>query len=310
VQHGAVAKVKFYNQIPRPTYGLDLNCSDPLLSNRDVREGICYAANFDLIDQKYYRGDWTRMQTSADGYAEVPFPDIHPRPFSVAEALACFAKAGFTQRGPDGILVDEKGHRLSFTITTPYEPMRDPLTILRQEAAKAGLELNIEILDETTAFKKISEKHAQISFSALSPSVEKYPRYWESFDSSQANRPNTNNFTDTADPEMDKLIAAYGKARTMDEIRRLAHELELRIRYDAAFIPAFEFDYFRGAYWRWVKFPATFATRESLGIPGHNGLDFGLFWIDESARAAVKAAAHDGPPLPADVKVYEQWKDK
>ncbi|MGH7995660.1 MAG: extracellular solute-binding protein [Opitutaceae bacterium] len=312
VRRGAVAKFTFYNQVPRATYGLYLNCSDPLLANRDVRRGIAYASNFDLIDRRYYRGDWTRMQTSADGYADVPFPGIHPRPFSVAKALVCFAQAGFVKRGPDGILVDGRGRRLSFTITTPYEAFRDPLTILRQEAAKAGLEFKIEILDETTAFKKIDEKHAQIAFVGIDTAAtpERYPRYWENFASVNANRPTTNNFTDTVDPVMDRLIAAYDRARTMDEVRRLARRLELRIRYDAAFIPAFEYTYFRGAYWRWVRFPANFATRESISVPGWNGLDFGLCWIDDSVRPAVLAAAHGGPPLPPDIKAYDRYRER
>ena len=76
-----------------------------------------------------------RIQTSSDGYAEVPFPDIHPRPFSIDKALEHFAKAGFTKRGPDGILVDAKGERISFTVTTGYDTLRVVLTILRQESA-------------------------------------------------------------------------------------------------------------------------------------------------------------------------------
>jgi len=310
VQHGAVAKVTFYNNVPRPTYGFSINTSEPLLSNRDIREGIAYASNFDLVDKDYYRGEYKRMQTSADGYAQVPFPGIHPRPFSVENALACFAKAGFVHRGSDGVLTDDQGHRLSFTITTPDEPFRDPLTILRQEALKAGLEFKIEILDETTAFKKISEKHAQIAFLGMNTGITMYPDYWQAFDSSNANKPNTNNFTDTVDQVMDKLIAQYDKARTMDEIRPLARELELRIREDAAFIPGFEFDYFREAYWRWIKFPKAFSTRESIGDIGWNGLDYGLFWIDDSVRPEVNAAATGGAPLPPEIKAYDKWESK
>lgn len=310
VQRGAVAKVTYYNQIPRAELGLYLNTSEPLLRNRDIREGIAYACNFDLIDKDYYRGDYVRMQTSSDGYAQVPFPGIHPRPFSVDKALACFAKAGFTTRGPDGILTDAQGRRLSFTITVADQPFVDPLTILRQQALKAGLDLKIELLDETTAFKKMMEKHAQISFVMLNPGVTAYPDYWQLWDSSNANKPNTDNLTDTVDPVMDRLIAAYDQARTMDQIRSLARQLELRIRYDAAFIPAFEWPYFREAYWRWIKFPMAFASKESQGDIGWNGWDNAQFWIDESIRPAVEAAAHGGLPLPPEIKVYDRWKAK
>lgn len=309
VQRGAIAKAIFYNIIPRPTYAFSLNKADPLLANHDVRVGIAYALNFDLVDKEVFHGDWVRMQTSADGYSEVPFPNIHPRPFSVEEALASFAKAGFRQRGPDGILVDAQGHRLSVTVTTAFDRLQDVLTLLRQEALKAGLELKIEVLDYTTAYKKIDEKHHQIAFAALNVTVERYPRYWEMFDSSQM-KVNTNNWTSTNDPKVDAMIKAYDTSPTMDDIRRNATALEEWIREDAAYIPAFEIPVNRVAYWRYFCFPKEFETRESTNPPGHEGLDFGLFWIDDSLRPKVEAAANGSAPMPPSIKVYDQWKTK
>jgi len=307
VQKGYIHKTVFYNQIPVSTYGFYLNTAMPLLDNHDVREGIAYASNFDLVDHQYFRGDFVRMQTGSDGYAEVPFPGIHPRPYSIDKALEHFAKAGFTQRGSDGILVDEKGQRLSFTVTTGDPSMRDVLTILRQEAAKAGLELNIEILDETTADKKINEKHHQIAFTGFGTSVpiERYPRYWDFYDSSNANKPQTNNLTNTADPATDKLIAVYDKAQSMDEIRRLAQQLEQRVYDNAAFIPAFKMPFYRSGFWRWIKWPKDFNVRFSDGAG-----QYGLEWIDEAAKKETLDARNNGQAFPPEIKVYDQWKPK
>jgi microcin C transport system substrate-binding protein len=304
VQNGYIHKSVFYNEIPVPTYGLYINTAMPLLDNRDIREGIAYASNFDLIDRQYFRGDFVRMQTGSDGYAEVPFLKIHARPFSVDKALACFAKAGFTKRGPDGILIDAKGQRLSFMVTSGDDSMRDVLTILRQEAAKAGLELNLEILDGTTAWKKIQEKHHQIAFTGFGVGfpIEKYPRYWDFYDSSNA-KPQTNNLTSTADPEMDKLIAAYDKAQSMDEIRRLALQLEQRVYDNAAFIPAFKMPFYRVGYWRWIKWPKDFNVRFSDGAG-----QYGLEWIDEAAKKETLDARDSGQTFPPEVKVFDQWK--
>jgi len=312
VQRGCIAKAVFYNQVPCITYGFYVNTAQPLLDHRDIREGIAYAANFDLVDQRYFHGDYVRMQTSSDGYALVPFPGIHPRPFSTDQALVSFARAGFTKRGPDGILVNGQGQRLSFTVTSYHDTLRDVLTILRQEAAKAGLELNIEILDGTTGAKKIMEKHHQIAFMAFQPSGARYPDYWQMFDSANADKPQTNNITNTVDPALDRLIAAYDRAQTMDEIRRLAYQMEVRIRDDAAFIPAYKLPFFRVGYWRWIKFPREFATRESDdgGVELAGVMGDGLFWIDQDARPAVLAARDSGPTLAPEIKVYDQWKAK
>jgi microcin C transport system substrate-binding protein len=308
VQKGYIHKTVFYNEVPAPTFGFYINTAMPLLNNRDVRKGIAYASNFDLVDHQYFRGDWVRMQTGSDGYAEVPFPGIHPRPYSIDKALEHFAKAGFTKRGPDGILVNAKGERLSFTVTTGYDTMRDVLTILRQEAAKAGLELNIEILDETTGGKKIEEKHHQIAFIALNPPVEKYPRYWDFYDSANA-KPQTDNFTNTMDPEMDKVIAAYDKAQSMDEIRRLAQQLEQRVYDNAAFIPAFKMPFYRTGYWRWLKWPKKFNVRLSQDLE-QDPDQYGLEWIDEAAKKETLDARDSGQTFPPEIKVFDQWKPK
>ena len=60
------------------------------------------------------------------------------RPFNIDKALEEFAKAGFSNRGPDGILVNAEGQRLSFTLSTGYRTFQDMLTILKEEAAKAA----------------------------------------------------------------------------------------------------------------------------------------------------------------------------
>jgi microcin C transport system substrate-binding protein len=305
VQKGYIHKTVFYNQAPVPTWALYINTAMPSLDNRDIREGIAYASNFDLIDHQYYRGDYVRMQTGSDGYAEVPFPGIHARPFSVDKALEDFAKAGFTKRDSDGILMNGKGQRLSFTITTPYERMRDVLTILREEARKAGLDFTIEILDQTTAFKKIDEKHHQIAFMAMNVGIPKYPDYRQEYYSTAANKPQTNNFTNTVDPEMDKLIDAYDRAQTMDEIRRLALQLEQRIYDNAAFIPAFEQPFYRAGYWRWIKWPEGFNVRFSIDEYPYAG---GLYWIDEDAKKETLNARNSGQTFPPEIKVYDQWK--
>ena len=148
VAQGLIAKAKFFNQIPRPDWGLWINRAKPGLDNQDIRLGIQFAANFDLVCQQYFRGDAVRLNTRSDGYGWNMNPAIGPRPFDPAKARAQFAKAGFSTQGPDGVLTNATGQRLSFTLTTYRPDLRDVLAILQQEALKAGLELKLEVLDQ------------------------------------------------------------------------------------------------------------------------------------------------------------------
>ncbi len=321
VRDGYIAKSVFYNQIPRPTYGLWMNSARPLLDNRDIRVGIQYATNWDLVIKEYFRGDYTRMRTTADGYGEFTEPSLQPRGYSVDKALDAFARAGFSKRGPDGILVNDAGQKLSFTLTTGYDNLRDVLTILREQAAKAGLEFRIEVLDGTAAWKKVQEKQHDIQFSAFAVSPEMYPRYWETYHSVNAfdrafladgspnpdrkPKPNTNNLQSIAIPELDAMIEAYRASGDVDEMKRLAFAMEKLLYEDASFSPGFVVPFYRAAYWRWVRWPEGFNAKVSS-----TALELGLGWIDEDLKKEVIEARKSGKTFPPMIEVYDQYRDQ
>ena len=241
IQAGYIHKVMYYNQRPRPNFGLWINTAQPLLKDREIRLGINYATNWELVIEKFFRGDNTRMNTGQEGFGDFTHPTITARTFDISKAQAHFAAAGFTERGADGILVNDQGQRLAFTLATGYESLRDVLTILREEAAKAGLELRIEVLDSTVGWKKVQEKQHDIFFTAFGVFLELYPRFWEHYHSDNAYdkafledgsvnperklKTQTNNLESFAILEMDQLIERYRRSSDRDEMIQLAHRM-------------------------------------------------------------------------------------
>ena len=165
VQKGYIQKITFYNEIPRPSYGFWINESKPLLDNRHIRVGIHYASNWQRVIEEYFRGDYIRMNTTADGYGEFTHPTLKSRPFSIDKALEGFAKAGFTDRGPDGILVNAEGHRLSFTLSTGYRTYQDMLTSSRKRLPRQDLNCGWKSSTELLAGRK-HRRRSTISCSA------------------------------------------------------------------------------------------------------------------------------------------------
>ncbi len=336
VRDGFIHKSTFYNDIPRPSWGLWINSSMPHLDNNDIRIGIHYALNWDQVLEQFFRGDYVRMQTTADGYGDMTHPDIRARPFDPDRAMEFFAKAGFTERGSDGILRNERGQRLSFNINTGAAPFRGILAILRQEARKAGLELRLEILDPSANWLKVQEKNHDIAFVGLNVSVERYPRYWETYHSSNAYhdafledgtpnpdrrvRTQTNNMQVIANYELDQLIERYDESDCLDEMRELAFRMEEILHEDASFVPAFVFPKFRVAYWRWVRWPDDFNVRFA-----REPTEYYVHWFDEERRAETELAVRPGGWLarfipgaardvgevparfPKKVRVFDQW---
>ncbi|MEX0617374.1 MAG: extracellular solute-binding protein [Pseudohongiellaceae bacterium] len=320
VQAGYIHKSVFYNQRPRPTYGLWINTARPILDNRDVRIGINHATNWDLVIERFYRGDYVRMRTENDGYGKYSHPTLTARPFDVRKAQEHFAKAGFTQRGPDGILVNDQGQRLSFNLTTGYEALQDILTILKEEAIKTGLELRIEVLDSTAGFKKVQEKQHDIGFTAFGHFLEEFPRYWETMHSANAydgaflddGRVNparevkvqTNNLESLAVYEIDQLIEQYDSSSSADEMLELSHQIQ-ELHYEhASFVPGFVQPFYRSGHWRWVKWPEGFNLKHSDAA----GSQF-VHWIDEEAKQETLAAQRAGQTFEPQINVYDQFRE-
>lgn len=309
VEKGYIHKVTFYNQVPRPTYGFWINTARPLLDNLNVREGIQHACNWELVCQQVMYGDFTRLNLAEEGFGEFTDPSIKARPFDPAKAAEFFAKAGFTIRDGNGILKNAEGKRLAFTITNSYKRYESALVVIQQEAKKAGLELNIETPETTSAWKKFNEKKHDIAFTAFNVSVEMYPRFWEDFHGSNAYdkdgklKPDTNNYTSFNDKEVSDMIDTYDKSEDIAQIKDLAWKIEHRVHDAAVFVPAFKAPFHQCAFWRWVKWPVNFDSRTSRDYE-----ETWAFWIDEDERKATEEAMKAGKTFPKVVKAYEQWK--
>jgi microcin C transport system substrate-binding protein len=320
VQAGYIHKTIFYNQRPRPNIGLWINTARPLLDNRDIRLGIQHATDFQLVIDKFFRGDYDRLQTPQDGFGEFSESGVMAREYDVEKALEYFAAAGFSQRGPDGILVNDAGQRLAFTVSTGYQTMKDVLTILKEQAAKAGIEFRVEMLDGTAGWKKVQEKQHDIHLAGFGVFLEMYPRFWEHYHSDNAyDKPfledgsvnperkvktQTNNLETFAVPEMDEMIIEYRASADKQEMIDLAHRMT-RLHYEhASYVPGFYQGFYRLGYWRWVRYPEYFNHKHTRSAG-----QFFVHWIDEDMKRETLQARKDGTSFEPQIRSYDQWKN-
>lgn len=320
VQDGYIRRYTFYNDRPRPTFALWINSSRPLLDNRDIRVGLHHATNWDYVIESYLRGDAVRMRTPQDGYDVFTHPRVTARGFDVEKALEAFAKAGFTERGNDGVLRNDEGQRLAFTLSSGYRVYENMLAILKEEALKAGVELNLKIMDGTAGFKLVQEKKHDVHFMAFAVSAEMYPRYWETWHGVNAydvpylpdGSPNpdrqpkaqTNNLTSLANPELDALIERYRASDDAQEMIELAHRMTEMIHEEAVFIQGFVRPFYRVGAWRWYHYPEDFNVKLSEGAG-----EYFVHWIDPEERRAVLQARRRGETFEAvENEVHDQFK--
>jgi len=307
-QNGYIHKFWGFNQTPQGAGGMWLNTAKDKLSDINVRKGLSYATDFDGMIDNVLRGDYVRkpngMGVGQDNFTNnsVTAPEFDPN-----KAADFFAKAGYDQFGADGIRMNAQGDRLSFAITYSARHHTPRIAYLKEQAKKAGLEFALNLIDGSSAFKYVSEKKHDISFHTMGGGD--VPQYWEYLHSSNANKPQTNNFTNYSSPEMDELVMQYRTEFSRDKREQLSRQIQQIVADQFVIIPGYMVPYTREAYWRWMKFPAKPMTKKTEALFSIGGpYDLGTYWIDEELKKETKAAIKKGAKFEPVTTIDETYK--
>ncbi len=293
-RNGYIHKFWGFNKMPQGAGGMWLNTADPHLGNIHVRKGLAHATDYDGMIAKVLRGDYVR-KPNAMGVGQEKFTNqtITAPKFDVELAAQYFDKAGFNKLGNDGIRVNAQGERLSFAITYAA-PIHTPrLAYLKEQAKLAGVEYTLKLIDGSSAFKYVSEKKHQISFHDMASGLQ--PQYWGYLHSDNANKPQTNNFTNYSTPELDALITTYRTEFSREKRESISRQIQKIVADASIIIPGTMIPYTREGYWRWMRYPQQPMTKKtpslfSIMVPN----DLGTYWIDSDLKKETKAAMKKG----------------
>lgn len=304
--NGYIEKLVVYNDTQQPSTGMWMNQAFAPLGERPVRLGIQHALNYQKMIETVLRNDYERLPQHYTGYGDYTNPNIEPRPFDLDRAVAYFNEAGFTSRGPDGIFVRD-GQRLAFNVTYSQAVHTPRLVVLKEEAKKAGLELNLQLLDGQNAFKNVIEKNHQLAWMGWSTGFR--PAYWEHYHSANADQPQTNNITNMKNPQLDTKIEAYRAATSAETRIALSHDIQAMLHDEAVFAPAYMVPYFRGAHWRWIRLPDAPGSKDGGGVyDPFTAASGGLFWIDAERQKETREARSAKRAFPPVLAVDERFK--
>jgi microcin C transport system substrate-binding protein len=307
---GYIHRIEFYNELPRDQRALWLNTDDPILADRNVRLGLAHSINMDRVLETIFRGDYERMQIQHEGFFfGYTNTELAAREFDVDKAGEYFDAAGWSEYGRDGIRVRDS-RRLSLTISYGTDDHTPWLVVIREEARKAGVELNLQLLDTGTWGTQVGEKTHQILVLTFRPNTFA-PSYWQGFHSENAHIPQTNNITNTDIPELDELIDEYDAATSLATRVDLSHRIQEIIYDHVPMIPTYKIPFIRETYWRWLRLPEWHSVRtanEVFSPIGHEPYVGGLFWIDEAMKADTLAARRAGRTFPPVDIVDTTWR--
>ncbi len=305
VEMGYVHKAWIYNDTPQSATGLWLNLDRDIFKDPRLRFAFAHAMNVEKVISQVLRNDYMRLESGYVGYGPYTNTEIRARRFDIRKVEALMTEAGW-HRGADGIW-EKDDQRYSVEVVYSREEHTTRLVVLKEEAKKAGIELRLSRLDPSASFKKVLEKRHDVAWVGWSTGMR--PHFWEFWHSVNAHKGQTNNITNTDDPELDRLIDAY--RNSLDEAERIAlsWEIQARVHEIGAFVPTFMVPYFREAYWRWWRFPEPPATRSSGSLfSPFDSATGGLFWFDEERYRETREAMGEGRALPRVTRIDETFK--
>lgn len=293
VHRGYIQRVQFDNIWPRSCFGIHLNCSRAPLTDIHVRRGFHHSMNISRVIDSVFRGDYNRSGSYFMGFGKYTNNAVKALPFSPEKARECFAKAGYTEEDPDGILKRPDGKRLEVVLSMRIDPLNAScMNILRDDAADCGLDLQVEVMDDTVFYLKVKEKafsSALFSWGFSPPLPDPAPFFYSRYAMKEDRTPlpNTSNITATASAELDAAILDTRRAASEEEAIRAHHRVQELIAETCAWVPGWSAGFRRFAQWRWVRWPDTPECR--FCPPGYyDPLDSHLYWIDNELYHQVQ----------------------
>ena len=292
LKKGWAHRKRVFIEFPSGIYGLHTNLESQIFQNKDFRKAMQYLFPFETINAELMYNSYYR-QVSAFKGTEYENPNLKPYGFDPRKAREHLRNAGFTKRGPDGILVNEKGQRASFTLIYGSKSIERHLTVIQQVYQKAGVEMNLNLLEGATAFNRGLERKYEMTLTARTAGL--YPSPYEYFHSVFKKTTNNNNIWGYGAPETDKLIETY--MFDLDKQKRLdaMYKLDEIVQDEAFYIPFWDAPYIRILYWDYVCWPQNFLPRRIEQLT-----DWQVFWIDPQKEARLKQAMQKGESLGED----------
>jgi microcin C transport system substrate-binding protein len=315
VYDGYIERHWWYNEFPRPQWGVQMNLDQEKLKDINVRLGIAHSLNYEKILKVNFWGDYNRLPGFVDGFGDFVNPNVKAWPFDPQKAREYFAKAGFTEEGENGILRKSDGTKLEFTLShMAVKKFEDIISGLKTEALKAGLKLIPDGKEPSIVFTEAMDKKFELTSIAWSvqPPYFAFYEYFHSrnaYDEQGNIKEKTNNIFAYNDPEMDKWVEEYRQTADIDLKKTLSHKIQQQIYERCIFVPGWKRDFERVACWRWMRWPDTETVQFCPPVVSYPYEHYS-FWIDLEKQEETLGAMRSGVTFPEVQNVVEKYRKK
>lgn len=250
-----IVKVKTENKTPKGFSFIGFNLKHPVLKDVQVRKALTMLFNRPLMQDKFEYN----LSEPATGpiYVQSDYAnhDIKPVSYDPSGAVKLLNAAGWKDSDKNGILdktIGGKKTELSFTIIEPTQEMMKYLTVFKEDASKAGVEINIKNVEWNSFVKLLDERNfdaVRLAWGGGSVEID-LKQIWHS-----SSMVGGSNFVGYSNKEVDRLIDESRKIYEKDKRKVLLQKAHQIIAEDYPYIFFFNGKYSLYAHTKRVQKP-------------------------------------------------------
>ncbi len=301
IQKGWIQKRKVYTFEPSGVYGIAMNMRRPPFDDVRVRKALAYLYNRPVFMEKLFFNEYLDMYSYFPG-SIYENPNNEKIEYDPEKARQLLAEAGWKERNEQGILVKD-GQTFTITLLYTSKPSERHLTIFQEDLKKAGIELNLKLLDFSAMFKLIDERNYEMANVAWTGMI--FPNVESDFHSKYADIEQTNNITGIKLPRIDEILDAYPEMFDLNERIKALQELDGLIYNEHPYILNWYGPFSRILYWNRLGIPESYFTKF-----GDSGDILSMWWYDEAKDKTLQEAMKNDMALPVGETEVKYWPER
>ncbi|MBU2574773.1 MAG: extracellular solute-binding protein [Elusimicrobia bacterium] len=298
IKKGWIQKRKIFTNTPQGFGGFVFNMRKPPFDDRNVRKAFAYLFNRERLIEKLFFNEYSFIDSYFPGgiWTNPDNPRIRYNP---RMARLLLERAGWKTRNKDGWL--EKDGKI-FEITLEYGvPSFGRIhKVIQEDYKRAGIKMNLKLLDYSTLLKKVGERNFTIHFQNWGGLL--FPNPVSSWGAELADATNNNNLPGFKNAEVDALCKKYDLTENREEQKRIIRRIDELIFRAHPYALAWGSNFSRVLYFNKFGHPEKYVSK----IGDYRDIKT-MWWLDpQKDKALAGAMAGDGE-LPVGETDQRPW---
>jgi microcin C transport system substrate-binding protein len=302
IQKNWILAKRVWNYKPYGFQGFYFNLRRKKFQDIRVRKALALLLDIDLINEKLMYNAYQPLRSYFPGFFNND-KDLPLIGFDPGEARRLLTEAGWESVGRDGVLRNKNNEPLEIEFTYTSQSEEKHLTIFKEECAKVGVKLNLNLIAPSSIRKKVFTDYDYDMTWGAWGGVH-FPGIEDLWRSTYADEPNTNNIAGYKNKRIDELLDQYLEEFDVNKRTALMKEMDIILTSDIPAILLWAAPYTRLMYRNKFGMDPLVLKKYADADDYYDSI-VSDWWLDKDKASALEKAIASGESLlPEPVNIY------